>query len=115
MKNRRRDMLALAMVGVMVSVCTAADWPQFRGPQRDGKSAERRLLKKWPQAGPKLLWSVDGLGDGYSSAAIANGLVYTTGKHGPAGYIFCFDLNGKLRVKRSHARIHSRFSLPGCP
>jgi outer membrane protein assembly factor BamB len=92
-------MLTLLAAGVMVSACTAADWPQFRGPQRDGKSSETRLLKKWPQAGPKLIWSVDGLGAGYASAAIANGLVYTTGKHGLEGYILCFDLNGNLKWK----------------
>jgi outer membrane protein assembly factor BamB len=86
----------------MVSACAAADWPQFRGPNRDGKSAETGLLKKWPQAGPRLIWSVEGLGSGYSSAAIANGLVYTTGKHGADGYIFCFDLNGKQKWKKPY-------------
>ena len=85
--------------GLTVSACAAADWPQFRGPQRDGKSIETGLLKKWPEAGPKLIWSVDGLGEGYASAAIAKGLVYTTGKQGPDGYVFCFDLDGKLLWK----------------
>ncbi len=77
--HKRRGMFALLAAGVMASVCTAADWPQFRGPHRDGKSTETGLLKKWPQAGPRLIWSVEGLGAGYSSAAIADGLVYTTG------------------------------------
>jgi len=97
--HKRWGVFVLLAAGVMASVCTAADWPQFRGPDRDGKSAETGLLKKWPQAGPELVWSVEGLGDGYSSAAIANGLVYTTGKHGPDGYVFCFDLDGKLKWK----------------
>ncbi len=97
--HKRRGMFALLAAGVMASVCTAADWPQFRGPHRDGKSTETGLLKKWPQAGPRLIWSVEGLGAGYSSAAIADGLVYTTGKHGADGYIFCFDLNGKPQWK----------------
>jgi outer membrane protein assembly factor BamB len=83
----------------MAPACNAADWPQFRGPNRDGKSLETGLLKKWPDGGPMLLWSVEGLGAGYSSAAIADGLVYTTGKNGPDGYIFCFDLTGKQRWK----------------
>lgn len=99
MTYKRRGMIALLAVGLMASASAAADWPQFRGPKRDGRSTETGLLKKWPQAGPKLLWSVEGLGAGYSSSAIANGLVYTTGKHGPQGYVFCFDLDGKLLWK----------------
>jgi len=97
--NKRLPIIVFAIALFTASDCTAADWPQFRGPRRDGKSDDTGLLKKWPQAGPKQLWSVDGLGAGYSSAAIADGLVYTTGKIGPAGYLFCFDLNGKPQWK----------------
>ncbi len=88
-----------AMTIFASSACSAADWPQFRGPRRDGKSEETGLLKGWPEAGPKQLWSVGGLGAGFSSAAIADGLVYITGKIGPTGYIFCFDLNGQPQWK----------------
>lgn len=95
----RRVMRVLLAAGLIAPACMAADWPQFRGPNRDGKSTETGLLKKWPEEGPKLIWSVEGLGAGYSSAAIANGLVYITGKHGPDGYIFCFDLSGKPQWK----------------
>jgi len=59
-----------------VGFCFADDWPQFRGPNRDGKSAETGLLKEWPEAGPKLLWSVDGLGIGFSSVVISDGRLY---------------------------------------
>jgi outer membrane protein assembly factor BamB len=83
-------------------VCFADDWPQFRGPNRDGKSAETGLLKKWPQAGPKLLWSVEGLGIGYSSFAVADGLVYTTGMLDGEGFLFAYDLAGKLKWKESY-------------
>lgn len=76
-----------------------ADWPQFRGPYRDGKSRETGLLQQWPDQGPVLAWEVDGLGDGYSSAAIAQGLVYTTGMLEGQGYVFAFDLQGKLQWK----------------
>ncbi len=31
---------------------TTADWPQWRGPQRDGISRETGLLKQWPAGGP---------------------------------------------------------------
>ena len=41
------------------------DWPQWRGVSRDGKSASTGLLEAWPVSGPKLLWQIDGLGEGY--------------------------------------------------
>jgi hypothetical protein len=57
----------------------AADWPQWRGPNRDAKSSETGLLKRWPEGGPKLVWEISGLGNDYSSLAIANGKLYTMG------------------------------------
>lgn len=77
----------------------SANWPQFRGPHRDGKSSETGLLQAWAEGGPPLVWEVDGLGDGYSSAAIAHGLVYTTGMLEGQGYVFAFDMHGKLKWK----------------
>jgi outer membrane protein assembly factor BamB len=53
----------------------AADWPQFRGPDRDGTSSETGLLRAWPEGGPEVLWSTE-VGQGYSSAAIHSGKVY---------------------------------------
>jgi outer membrane protein assembly factor BamB len=55
------------------------DWPQFRGPTRNGVCAGTGLLTSWPEAGPPLLWRVSGLGRGYSSPIIANGTLYVTG------------------------------------
>ena len=45
----------------------AFDWPQFRGPDRDGVSKETGLLKKWPDGGPKLLWTWKNAGTGYAN------------------------------------------------
>lgn len=53
----------------------AGDWTQFRGPDRDGISKEKGLLRKWPEGGPEVVWTVD-VGQGYSAAAIVGGLVY---------------------------------------
>lgn len=58
----------------------AEDWPQWRGPHRDGISAEKNLLKQWPAGGaPKVLWHVDNVGAGYSSVAVKDGRVITQG------------------------------------
>ncbi|MBN2376066.1 MAG: PQQ-binding-like beta-propeller repeat protein [Sedimentisphaerales bacterium] len=80
----------------------AADWPQFRGPNRDGKSAETSLLKSWPDGGPKSLWSIDGLGIGFSSTSIADGTVYVTGMVNNRGILFAYDLDGKLKWKTDY-------------
>jgi len=78
------------------------NWPQWQGPRRDNMSRETGLLKQWPEEGPKMLWSVDGLGDGFSSVSIAEGKIYTTGMIEKEGFLFCFDLNGKQLWKKSY-------------
>src|ERR1700687_51355 len=61
---------------------TAADWPQWRGPERNGISKETGLLKEWPAAGPKLLWQVKDLGVGYSTPAIVGDRLYVLSNQG---------------------------------
>ena len=98
-----KSVIAL-FLGILLSccLCYADDWPQFRGVNRDGKSAETGLMKKWPEEGPKLLWSVGGLGIGYSSVAVAEGSVYTTGMIEGEGFLFAYDLAGNLKFKESY-------------
>lgn len=67
------------------------DWPQWRGPRRDGISAEKNLLKAWPPHGPPLLWTSPGAGDGYSSFSTANGRLVTMGARGDTEYVIAFD------------------------
>ena len=75
----------------------AADWPQWRGPNRDGLSTETGLLKQWPDGGPKLLWTAKGLGDGFASVAIADGLIYTAGNVGSEMMLTALGLDGKAQ------------------
>ncbi len=67
-----------------------ADWPQFRGPQRDGVSAEKGLLKSWPKEGPKVLWKV-AIGDGYSHLSVAANRIYTMYGLGEDELVACHD------------------------
>ena len=60
----------------------AADWPQWRGPQRDGISQETGLLKEWPKEGPKLLWQVKDVGYGFSTPAVTKGHLYLLSNKG---------------------------------
>lgn len=67
--------LAAIVVGVISSDLQAENWPQFRGPRRDGTSSETGLLREWPEGGPKVLWTVP-LGPGYAAPAVYDGKVY---------------------------------------
>ena len=60
----------------------ADDWPQWRGPNRDGISKETGLLKQWPETGPKLLWESKDVGDGYSTPAVVGDRLYVMGSKG---------------------------------
>ena len=51
------------------TILHATDWPQWRGPNRDGISQEKGLLKEWPKDGPKLVWQVKDIGAGFSTPA----------------------------------------------
>ncbi len=99
MQLGKKMCMVLLMVLLVGSWAEATDWPQFRGPNRDGISSETGLLKEWPTEGPTELWFYEGLGEGFSSAAIADGIVYTTGIIDGDGYLFAFDLTGDLKYK----------------
>lgn len=64
------------------STVRAADWPQWRGANRDGISQEKGLLKEWPKEGPKLLWRIGDAGSGYSTPAVVGERVYLLGNDG---------------------------------
>jgi outer membrane protein assembly factor BamB len=86
------------------SLCRSAspDWPQWRGPHRDGISAETGLLQSWPAEGPKLLWKVSGIGHGYSSPIIVANGVYITGDAEQELVISAFTLDGQPRWKTTN-------------
>jgi outer membrane protein assembly factor BamB len=72
-------------------VATAADWPQWRGANRDGKSADTGLIEAWPQGGPRLLWKAQDLGDGYSGPAIVGDRLYIQGQQGGQQLVMAYD------------------------
>jgi len=88
--------LVAAAVGVLAAAAPAqqpgaGDWPQFRGPNRDGVSRETGLLKQWPAGGPKQAWKASGLGGGYGSVSVSGGKVYGMGHRGPEESVWCLD------------------------
>jgi outer membrane protein assembly factor BamB len=80
---KTRWLLLLGVIlGVFSLAAGAADWPGWRGPQRNGLSQETGLLKEWPKDGPKLLWQVKDLGFGYSSPAVVGERLYLVSNKG---------------------------------
>jgi outer membrane protein assembly factor BamB len=67
------------------------DWPQWRGPNRDGISKETGLLKEWPAEGPKLLWATKGIGRGFSSVSVASGRIFTISDRNKDCVVIAFD------------------------
>ena len=94
MKFRRLFVATAVLLCVTAAALaqTAASWPQWRGPNRDGISKETGLLKQWPAEGPPLAWKATGAGRGYSSFAIANGKLYTMGLRGDREFVVAFDV-----------------------
>lgn len=74
--------VALFFLSLAGAALHADDWPQWRGPARDGISQEKGLLKQWPPEGPKLDWQIDDLGEGYSTPAVAKGRIYVLANRG---------------------------------
>ena len=78
---------------------------EWRGPNRDGIYPETNLLKHWPENGPEMLWSFEGLGFGHSAVAVANNKVYVTGMKDTVaslGTLFTFDLQGNLLWEKDY-------------
>ena len=77
----------------ILALALSADWPAWRGPERNGLSTDTGLLKQWPAAGPQLAFRADGLGNGFSSLAIAGSRILTMGDRGADQYVIA--LNGE--------------------
>lgn len=84
-----RSLLALIVIAVS-SVSLAAQWPQWRGPHRDGKVAAEHVPPAWP-AKPALKWTQK-VGEGYSTPVVANGRIFVHGREDPDEVVTALDL-----------------------
>jgi outer membrane protein assembly factor BamB len=93
----KKSLFIVLLCSTFVLSATSSQW---RGPNRNGIYPDINLLKTWPDQGPQLLWSITGIGGGFSSAAVANNKVYITGMENGNGNLFAFSLDGKLLWKK---------------
>jgi outer membrane protein assembly factor BamB len=88
---RGRLWAGVVLMGWLVMPGAAADWPQWRGPHRDGISYETGLRDVWPAGGPRRIWKVQGLGQGYAAFAIAHDRLFTQGQRGDHQFVLALD------------------------
>ena len=79
-----------AWLVLFASIAWNADWPQYRGLNRDGISKETAILKTWPANGPKVVWKTP-IGDGYSGMAVVANRIYTMDAKGQDEFVLCMD------------------------
>ena len=80
---RKQRLLGWGAYIFLLSLCAyPADWPQWRGPGRNGVSLETGLLKEWPMQGPRLAWQAKDIGDGYSTPSVVGNRIYVLSNRG---------------------------------
>ena len=95
--NRRISFQTAAALGLSLSLALATraeDWPQWRGPNRDGVWNETGVMESFPTGGLRISWRRP-VGPGFSSPVVAQGRVYVTDSQvsGPKARerVLCFD------------------------
>ncbi len=90
----RAELIATLVAGLILCLgfsTVADDWPQWRGPRRDGISRETNWLTAWPEgSAPQVAWRAQ-VGQGHSSVSIADGRAVTMGWDGEQDTVYCFD------------------------
>ncbi len=94
----------LLLAAFFVSGFASSQPVQFRGPNRDGIFHETGLLKSWPENGPELLFEIEGIGDGWSSAVEYNSMIYITGKIDTNDVLSAINQNGEISWQTVYGR-----------
>ncbi|MDO4575180.1 MAG: PQQ-binding-like beta-propeller repeat protein [Planctomycetia bacterium] len=90
-----------------------ADWPCWRGANRDGISRDTGLMRSWPEQGPPLIWKNSKVGQTANGMAVLGNRVYTIGSKGGAECVFCIDNEtGKTVWARPIGKGHARSYYP---
>jgi outer membrane protein assembly factor BamB len=103
--TRPRSSTASLLLLILAAPATADDWPSWRGPKRDGVSAERDLPSTWgPEA--NILWKTPLPGAAGSTPVIAKDRIFLTSPSADAAQLLllCLGTDGKPRWERSLAK-----------
>lgn len=110
-----KNSIALLALG-LTAVC-AADFPQWRGPLRDGHSPETGLLPEWPKAGPKQVWQVTDVGGGYSTPVVVGDRIYLLGSDASEESVYALNAKDGSKVWTAKlgkvGRLEQNPSYPG--
>ena len=102
------------VAGLMAAAAVGKDWPQWRGPARDGKSQETGIITSWKTRKPKLLWMAEGAGEGYASVAVVGDRIYTAGNFdGGQGVVALGSKDGKLLWRKVLTGREPQHGSPG--
>ena len=99
MKKVTVFLVVSALLCGAILTASATEWPQWRGPNRDGVSSEVGLLKEWGPNGPKMLWKVS-LGEGFSGISVSQGRVYTMFSTGNDEFVVCLNATDGQEIWR---------------
>jgi len=106
----------ISVIAVIALLLSAADsFGQvygWRGPGRTGIYNETGLMKSWPSSGTALIWEVEGIGMGYSSATVTNDAVYITGVRGDKDVLTAFSQDGKKKWDIEYGTMSNVNSYP---
>lgn len=93
---------------------TEADWPGFRGPQRDGAVRGVQIKTDWSASRPVELWRQP-VGPGWSSFAVRGGRLYTQEQRGKDEIVACYDVSSGKPVwrHRDPVRFYESVGGPG--
>jgi outer membrane protein assembly factor BamB len=93
----------LIAFGALTPALIAEDWPEWRGPERNGISRETNWLREWPEGRPPAVaWRAQ-VGKGHSAVSVAGGRAYTLGWDGRQDTVYCFDAaSGKVLWKHTY-------------
>ena len=101
MRNIQSRLVLFCML-LAVQQAFAQKINQWRGPNRDGIYHESKLLKTWPEKGPGMVFSFEGLGAGHGSIAIGKAKLFVLGMPDSTGVLYAFDFKGKLLWKEKY-------------
>lgn len=97
-----RYLLLLPIVLLVYADFNVEHFSQWRGPNRNGIYSEKGLLRSWPENGPALLWSFEGLGSGHGNVGIGKDKLFILGMPDTVGVLYAFKFNGELLWKKEY-------------